>query len=332
MNNNPFLSKTFIKIWLKHFNHGKTSYRFKFINDLMFIKHKFLPVYFNVGVNHTNGISYKLNDPKFQTDYKNKVFLIYDVPTYFKINTDTFDSKLEINKINQYDGVLTNIEQYDSYDDFYLSRFSSKTRYNLNKKKKQLESSFNISYSIYDKNVSDETYNLLSKDLKRLITKRFNSRKENNQVISEWTYYQDLMLPMLKENKAVIITVNDNNVPIGMTFNFLSEDVLFYAITTFDTDYLNYNIGHTTIMEIFKWCFKNKINIIDFSKGSTEYKSRWQTDVYQFQNHVLYDSSNIYTILIAKIISNYFYLKQFLRDKNINSLFSKLKFLFIKNK
>tara|TARA_R110002049_G_C9177204_1_gene562911 strand:- start:20020 stop:21015 length:996 start_codon:yes stop_codon:yes gene_type:complete len=327
MTNNPFLSTTFKKIWLKHFNNGKPSHGFKFISDLTFIKQKYFPLYINTGKNHTNGISYRLTQPDLNTDFKKKVFLIYDVPTYFKTDINTHNPKLKLNCIDQYNGVLTDVNEYESYDDFYMSKFKSKTRYNLNKKKKQLESGFNISYSFYDENTTEDEYGFLSLHLKELITKRFNSRKENNQVVSEWNYYQELMYPMLKEKRAVIITVNHDNIPIGMTFNFLSENVLFYAITTFDTDFLDYNIGHTTIMEVFKWSFDNGINIIDFSKGQTEYKSRWENKEYQFQNHILYDASSIRATLLGKTISNYFKFKQYLRDKNFNLLFSKLKFL-----
>ena len=116
-----------------------------------------------------------------------------------------------------------------------------------------------------------------------------------------------------------------------MTYNFLSDDTLFYSITTFDTDYTNYNIGHTTIMEILKWCFNNNINIIDFSKGEAEYKSRWLTEVYFFQNHILYDSKSLFSRVMALSIFYYFSFKQFLRDKNFNTLFSKFQFLLKTN-
>lgn len=331
MKENPFLSKTFTKIWLKHFNANRPFYNFNFISDLRFIKSKFLPVYFNVGKNSTNGISYNLNDFNHHNDFKKKVFLIYDVPSYFNINHDNTNSKLKINCINQYKGILTDISEYDSFEDFFQSKFKSKTRYNLRKKQKQLESSFNISYSIYDDKTTDEEYEFLATHFKNQITKRFDGLKKHNRTINSWAYYHDVMFQMLKEKKAIIVTVNRDDKPIGMTFNFLGDKILFYAITTFDTDYLKFNIGHTTIMQILKWCFNNNYEILDFSKGETEYKSRWMTHDYHFQNHILYDSKSISATLIAKAISSYFKFKQFLRDKNINMLYTKMKFL-VKNK
>ena len=327
MTNNPFLSKIFTEIWLRHFNDSKPSFSFNFISDLHFLKYKFLPIYINVGKNNTNGISYNISDLNQFNDYKKKVFLIYDVPTYFDLNLDLKDSALKINFINQYKGVLTDISKYESFEDLLQNKFKSKSRYNLKKKQRLLESNFNITYSVYDNRITLKEYEFLAKHLKHQITKRFEGLKKHNRVVNSWPYYYDLMLSMLKEKKAVIVTVNRDNIPIGMTFNLLSNKVLFYSITTFDTDYLKYNIGHTTIMKILKWCFENNYEILDFSKGETEYKSRWMTKDYYFQNHILYDSESIFSTVIAKTISTYFRFKQFLRDKNINMLYVKMQFL-----
>lgn len=331
--NNPFLSSTFTKIWLKHFKSEQQTYNFQFISNVSFLKKKLLPLYSNVGLNLTNGISYTLNNLNAISDYKSKVFLIYDIPTYFEINKESLsnNTKLKLKISNQYEGILTDVSQYKSFEDFFLSKFKSKTRYNLKKKKRILEKEFNITYSIYDEKITDQEYDFLSEHLKSQITTRFNSLKEDNQVISCWPYYQELMLPMLREKRAVIITVNNDGIPIGMTFNFLSDNILFYAVTTFDIKYLKYNIGHTTIMEIAKWCFDNNKNIIDFSKGDTEYKSRWQTAEYNFQNHIYYDSNSIKATVIAHVIFKYFNFKQYLREKNINVLFSKFKYIFKAN-
>ncbi len=331
MNNNPFTSHNFIKIWLKHFNAGLDAYGFNFINGLSFLKHKILPIYTNVGKNNTNGISYNLNDISKHQDYKKSVFLIYDVPTYFNIESKIKNSNLRTKRINQYKGVLIDISKYESFDDLLQNKFKAKSRYNLRKKQKQLESNFNITYSVYDDKITIEEYEFLAKHLKQQITKRFDGLKKHNRVVNSWDYYYDLMLPMLKEKKAVMITVNRDNTPIGMTFNLLSDKVLFYAITTFDTDYLNFNIGHTTIMQILKWCFENDYEIVDFSKGETEYKNRWLSSSYHFQNHILYDSKSISATILANALSSYFKFKQFLRNRNINMFYTKLKFLVKKN-
>ncbi len=331
--NNPFLSKTFVKIWLKHFKENSQTYTFDFISNVTFLKKSLLPIYTNVGLNLTNGMSYALKNLSANSTFKNKVFLIYDVPTYFNVDLENLKkSNLKIKKSKQYEGILTDLSNYDSFDDFFSSKFKSKTRYNIRKKKRLLEKDFDITYSVYDDTITEEQYEFVSENLKTLISTRFNSLKRKNQVLSCWDYYKELMLPLLKEKRAVMVTVNDNGSPIGMTFNFLSDKVLFYAITTFGIKYLSYNIGHTTILEIAKWCCDNGIDIIDFSKGDAEYKSRWETDKYHFEHHILYDSKSPIATIYANILFKYFNFKQYLRDKNINVLLVKLKYLIKPNK
>ena len=72
----PFTANTFQKIWKKHFIPDRLIKSFKIISGTSFYKHKFIPLYFNIGKNLTKGNIYKLQDAK---DYKNKTFLIYDV-------------------------------------------------------------------------------------------------------------------------------------------------------------------------------------------------------------------------------------------------------------
>jgi hypothetical protein len=333
--NNPFLSNTFVKIWNKHFKANNKTHRFKFIPDVTFSKRKYAPIYTNIGANLTNGMNYSLmKDTNEFNDYKNKVFLVYDVPTYFNVDTTGLNgnSRLKVKKSTQYEGILTELSSYESFEDFFSSKFKSKTRYNIKKKKRLLEKDFDITYSVYDHTITDEQYEFVSESLRNLIATRFNSLKKENQILTCWDYYKELMLPMLREKTAVIITVNDNGIPIGMTFNFLSDDVLFYAITTFGIKYLNYNIGHTTILEISKWCFENGKTIIDFSKGDAEYKSRWQTNEYNFEHHILYDSKSLTATFYATVIFRFLNFKQFLREKRINVLVSKIKYLIKPNK
>ena len=73
--------------------------------------------------------------------------------------------------------VLANLNEYNSFDDLMYSKFNAKRRNNLKQKKKQLEKKFKITYSVYDDTISEETYNLLSAHLNRLISKRFERVK-----------------------------------------------------------------------------------------------------------------------------------------------------------
>ena len=92
--NNPFTSKQFTQIWLKHFHNSKLSHKFDSINHVEFIKTGWLNYYVNVGKNLTKGIYYVINESK--SDFRNKTFLIYDVPEYFDVPDVSENSRLKV--------------------------------------------------------------------------------------------------------------------------------------------------------------------------------------------------------------------------------------------
>ena len=330
MNNNPFLSKTFTSIWSKHFNSSIEGKRFNFIENVSFIKNKYLPFYYNVGKNITNGLSYSLN--KHENDYKNKTFLIHDVPSYFNIETNNTDSSLKIKKIKQYKGFLTDLSQHKSFEEFFNAQYKSSSRYKFKKKTQRLNTCFDVKYSIFCDEIQKEEYDIIMKRFEELITSRFGKLEKDNDVLAVWKYYEELFYPMMLDKQALLITVNIEGKQAGGALCFLGDQTLYYAITTFDSDYFKFNLGHEIIMKLLNWCYDNDYNVYDFSKGEYEYKTRWTNTIYNYECHVLYDSNSVKSLVTAYLISNYFTLKQYLRDKNVNERYVKLKFLLKGNK
>lgn len=328
MTTNPFVSKIFTSVWLKYFSKGKETYTFNFINSVKFLKHKRLPYYTNVGKNITNGMFYSFSNLNLNKDYKGKVFLLYDVPTYFNIDNTAEGSTLRIKKIKQYNGFLTNLSNYESFDEFFTSHYKSKTRYNLRKKHKSLISCFNTHFTFHYGKTSKDDYNEIMDSFKMLIGKRFGELGLANNALSKWDYYKELFYSMVENKQALILGMYRDDVLISGAMCFLSDDVLFYAIPTFDADYYDFNLGHETITELYKWCFDNNVKTFDFSKGEYDYKKRWANKEYDFECHVLYDSKSIKSYLFANFVSGFFGFKQFLRDQNINLLYKKIKFYF----
>ncbi|MFD2823601.1 GNAT family N-acetyltransferase [Lacinutrix iliipiscaria] len=324
MKNHPFGSKTFNSTWSTHFNFSKQSLHFEFIKDVGFVKRSFLPFYFNVGKNITNGMFYTLDH--LENDFKGKAFLVHDVPSYFSIDSIKPKS-LKVEKAQQYKGFLTQLSGFDTYEDFAKSQFKSNTRYKFRRNQERLEACFDISYSIYHGEIDKAEYDNIMNGFKVLLTKRFNQLKKDNDILETWDYYYDLIFKMLHEKRALLITICNKNQPIGVSLSFLSDTTMFYAITSFDTDYYRFNLGHTTIIKLFQWCFDNGYTIYDFSKGEYEYKNRWTNQEYTYENHVLYDSKSLVATLVAKFIKAKYELKQYLRDKNVNEQYVKLKFL-----
>ena len=59
------------------------------------------------------------------------------------------------------------------------------------------------------------------------------------------------------------------------------------------------------MMKLIAYCIDNNIPTFDFSKGDQDYKTKFISDYYHFDCHVLYDSKSIIATLIATIITHY---------------------------
>lgn len=329
MRENPFLSDTFVRTWTKHFNSNGPIYNFDFLNELSFIKPTRFPLYINIGKNHTKGISYSVNNNLERNhDFKNKVILIYDVPTFFDLDLKYEFEDLRFINLKQYPGFLVDLEKFTDFNHYFSTTFSKSSRYKLTKYKKRLESCFDISYKMYYGAIDKEEYDTIFNHFKRLLEKRFLDKGtiNNNLEPKEWNFYSEVAYPMILDKKASLFVIYDGDTPIGVTLNYFSETILFDAITVFDIDYEKFHLGSVTIMKLIEWTINNKFRYFDFSKGYFDYKKRWSNKEYNFEYHLYYDNSSIVSITMAKTIALYFNLKQFLRARDLNTKFHNLTF------
>lgn len=302
---------------------------FGFLPSLKFVKNRFLPLFTNVGKNLTKGIDYRLAPGTFN-DYRKKVFLIYDVPAYFEVRTDTENTDLAVHRTRQYPGFLIDLKNFKSLNDYLLATFSKSSRYKLKKYKKRFEASFDARYVMYRGEMARERYELVFERFRELLEKRFDDKQitNNNLDPKEWRFYYEVTYPMLLENKASLFVIYNGDTPIGVTLNFFSEDILFDAITVFDIDYAKFHLGSITIMGMLEWCLENPLRLFDFSKGYFDYKTRWATKTYDFEYHIYYDTKSVRAKTIAYVLKKFFDLKQGLRERNINEKLHRMTYRF----
>ncbi len=325
-NQNPFLSKSFKSIWLKHFTSKSDEVKsFKFFSELEFVKFNSSLVYVNVGETYTKGVGYNLNSG-CDSDLNNKTVLVYDVPTYFELDTTQLGQKIKLLKSKQYPGFLIETSKYKSLNDYMLDNFNRNSRNKNNKYKRRLEESFNISYKMFYGDISKSEYDFIFKAFKLLLEKRFADKQitNNNLDPKEWSFYYEVAFPLILEKKASLFVVYDNDKPIGVTLSYLSNNTLFDAITVFDIDYFKFHLGSVTIMKLIEWCIDNGMENLDFSKGYFEYKSRWCTKQYDFEYHIFYDSTSVTSKVLASTLKSKYDLKQKLREKKLNETLHKL--------
>ena len=325
--NNPFTSDTYTASWLKFFNEGKDSFSFGAFKDINFIEDRKFKCYVNVGKNISNGMSYSIN--KGVDDYKGKVFLIHDVPSYFPEINDIADN-LKLIEVGQYKGSYIDLSEMSSLDDVLLKCFNSKSRSRFKGRVRQIEKTFNISHKVYFGEMSRQDYDREMAALKLLIIKRFEELNKHNTVIPLWDFYQDVIYPLVVEKKALFNVVYNDDQPIAMSINFVYNNIVAVSIRSFNTDYYKYNLGGYEIYKMIDWCLQNNFDILDFSKGlkGYPYKKRWGTHFYQFNTHILYDAKSMKARTRAKLIKNMFRFKQYLRDKGINYLYTRVYYKF----
>ncbi|OEK08533.1 hypothetical protein A8C32_03510 [Flavivirga aquatica] len=329
MKRNPFLSKTFKSVWLKHFNHSKKCTFFSFIPELPFVKNKFLPLYYNIGKNNTKGVNYILSK-NIAPDYKGRVFIVYDVPDYTP--TDTFLNNLGVHKITQYHGFKCNLKNYNSLNDYLLKVISKKSRSKFKGYLRKIKDALNITHKVYYGTISSEEYNSIFNTFEILLKKRFFNKKTNNNNLNpkEWAFFTEVTLPMIRNKKAALFVTYDNTKPIAITLTNFSDTVMYDVIRVFDIDYSKYRPGIVGVMKQIEWCLENKFEALDFSKGYYEYKKRWANEPYWFEYHIYYDKKSFLACYIALIYKLFYSLKLFLRKNDLINYAHKL--LFLRNK
>lgn len=329
---NPFTSKIFSNVWCKHFLKKESKFSFDFISGLEFYKLNLWPVFVNVGKNLTKGVCYGLISNDNELTYKNKVFLIYDVPQYFSVDTK-FDNKyIGVKKIEQYPGFLIHLEHYENTKDYLTKAFSKKSIQKLNRYNKRLEHCFDISSKMLIGNIEKSEYDFVFNHFNNLLVKRFNEKQitNNNLNSEEWSFYHEVVYPLILENKAGLHVIYNEKTPISVRLLYFSNTIIFDAITVFDTDYTKFHIGKTSILKMLEWGFDSDFKIFDFSKGYYDYKASWSDFSYIFEYHIYYDSKSIKASLISNVLAFKLKAKQYLRQKDFNRSLHKISFVINK--
>lgn len=328
---NPFTSDIFVTTWMKHFKNSQIPQSVEWIEGLRFVKHRYFPFYVNVGKNLTKGVSYSVNAKV--NDFEGKTLLVYDVPTYFNRETIHEGSHLKLKKVFQYQGFLMDLTKSISTEAYINSQFSSKNRREFRSNERRLHECFSASHRFFYKDISKEDYNFIFDSFYELLSARFSGKNTNYHHLEpqKWNYYKDLVYPMIKAKKASFLVIYDEKTPIGITLNFHSESVLFETITVFDTNYSKFSIGKLSIIKLLDFCYAHKISMSDFSKGDFDYKRKWGNTVYDFNYHILYDASSVKSKLTAFCLERFFKAKLYLREKEVNQWYRKMRFKFARS-
>ncbi|MGY0392421.1 GNAT family N-acetyltransferase [Bizionia sp. KMM 8389] len=329
MKRNPFTSLIYQKTWLKYFAKNQSVRQFSNIKNLYFVKHEYLPFYINTGKNMTNGVTYKFSDAGIEL--KNTALVVYDVPEYCDESSSSQNATISINKVRQYKGFLANLSHVSTFDEYLQNTLNAKSRNKFRSGLRKFETCFDVSYKYYYGAINTATYNQVMANFKNLVEKRYDDLKIDTSLVSEWPFYEELVLEMIRNKQALIVSIEIADAPISMSLAFIGNNTLVGAVKAFDSAYYKFNVGHIEISKFIEWCLNNNISILDFSKGEYEYKTKWTNQNYLYNCHVIYNKSRFRSRIIGKLLVSYFEFKQYLRDKNFNLFIAKTRFQ-LKNK
>ena len=111
----------------------------------------------------------------------------------------------------------------------------------------------------FDKIVGEKKY--------QLIKKKINNKLDNDFI----RIFKNLI--QQKKLKFYVISLNINSKAIARCFSFVFDNTFYYYIPILlPNSFSNYKPGKILLIQIIKWCIKNKVTKFDFGLGSEKYK------------------------------------------------------------
>ena len=275
-------------------------------------------------------LSYDINSKPLRPDsfsaYEDNgssVFSFRLIPDYFKYELTS--NELKTKRIKQYNwGYAINLSSYKSSSDYINQQFSSASKRGIKRFIKRLESCFDIEYRLYFGQIDKEHYRFLMDALKTMITRRFEEKGAKHLEMHIWDKINEQTYDQILRKEASLYVIYHGNLPIQISLNYHMGRILFSSISSYDTDYSKFGLGHIEIYKQLDWCCENDYILYEMGVGSTDYKKRWSNTVYNFEHHIIYRKNVIYGGLLAKLEIARVSLKEFLKSKGINEISQRL--------
>lgn len=323
----PYQKETFQNIWLKHFRPDGTPVEVDCFKGISFIKKGKLPIYANVGATNTKSVIYRTYTPCSTDQFGNAVFLIYDVPDYLGVHPSYLNG-LKLKSVPQYQGFLCDLSNFESVEDYLNVTVSKRSRSKLKNYENRLKRDHEVRFDMLWGEISNGQYEVLFERFHSMLVRRFAEKQivNNNLDPTEWAFFKDLTLPMLRNREAGLFITYVKDRPVAMTLLHFSDTHVYDVIRVFDIAFSHYRIGSISIMHQLEWCIKNNYDVLDFSKGHYDYKERWSTNGYLFHYHIWYNPKNRVSLLIAHVLGLTFKLKYWARKKDLLNMVHKIRY------
>ncbi|WP_047414364.1 GNAT family N-acetyltransferase [Cellulophaga sp. Hel_I_12] len=232
------------------------------------------------------------------------VIIIKDIPDYLSLEPSTNKDYTWL-KVNTLKGHSIQVEQYSTLEKYLAANFSAKSRSNLRRYTKRLETCFNIRYECYWGSIPKEEYHTLFKALNKLLVKRFAQKKEVNYELQHLADFEAKIYAQLRNKEAALYVIYHHHEPISIRINMIKENLGFYMMSAYDIDYAKFHLGSIDMMKNIGWCIEHNMLSYDLLKGYDYYKKNWMTQSFDYYNHIIYNHKNS----MARLYANYVKLK-----------------------
>lgn len=293
-----------------------------------FLENNISPLYENTVLNTLNSSNISVENHS-KPIFGSLICLVKDIPDYLQLRVNQHNT-FKRRTVTQYKGYLIDLNTFNNSQDYLKQHLSKRNKKNLLSKKRKLETSYQISYKVFQgDNLSKEGFDQLFSEFYSLLKKRFQQKRTFNRYLSNWEVLKATSFTLLRNRKASIFVILDQGKPINITLNFHVGDTVYSHIQTYDLKYKKFNLGDISIFKQLEWCVENNIKLYDLLMGKTYYKMKWCNKVYTYSYDIFYKKNNPLATVLAYAIGQKLRLKQYLRDKDIiGPLFSYDKFIY----
>ena len=250
------------------------------------------------------------------------VFDFYDISDATPLYNVLSESELVKAKIQLYCCPWIRIN--NDFETFFKETFtSSKKRTELKKFQKRLAELGDLRLiNVYDEQTYQENRSYLEQ-IYRVHKERFANVYATSFFGSESkrAYYSELIETLMKYKKGYISLVVLDDVTIAFIFCLANTKMLIDWIPAFDPAFSKYNLGTVQYkMLLEELCNNSSIEVFDYSKGSSVYKSRWaKENTYNYQFIVNTCPGNLFCDMESWYEKSIFSFKTYLREKGVLS-------------
>ena len=217
-----------------------------------FERNTLFPFYESVN-NITNGnITCNQNTKEIGT-YKNRINVVNFIPPYLDLKINKQKTPFRAFQVKPRLGFIIDLNQFANVDDYFKVQLGSRKKKTVLAGLKRLESCFDISYKIYFGEIDILEYEFLFSEFERMITKRFEQRKQEHAGYKRWTLYKKSVYDLILKKRASLFVIYNKKKAIVIDLNYHFDNILDSAMSSYDIDYAKFGLGNIALVKQLEW-------------------------------------------------------------------------------